>query len=60
MGIKTLGLTEAHLFDFSTMIEFQGDLTFELREYPSVKWVCTEATYDMSAEVGYSKSRLCF
>ncbi len=40
------------------MIEFQGDLTFELREYPSVKWVCTEATYDMSAEVGDSKSRL--
>ena len=29
----------------------QGDLTFELREYPSVKWVCTEGQYDMAAEV---------
>jgi len=28
----------------------EGELTFELREYPSVKWVCTESTYNMTDE----------
>ena len=39
---------------YDSIINFanlQGDFTFELREYPSVKWVCTESQYDMAAEV---------